>query len=323
MSGADGQRPLERRVAVVTGGGGGIGSEIAFELARQGAAVVAVDAGVGVQGEPLGEQTAAVTARRIREAGGTATSATTSVTDADAISDLFNATAAEFGSLDIVVNTAGFLRFRRLADATEDDWRAVLGVHFDGYLNVLSAALPIMAATGYGRVLGLTSGVGLARTSVDGPAYGSAKRSVAALTWQLGRTAPPGVTVNALSPIAATRMVSSALIAAGANPQGLDLSAMPQPAAMAPLAAYMCGEHSGWCSGRILFCAGTEASLIMPPATLEAVRSSDVPDFAGALGTLVPTVLVPAEARQRTTGGSNPRFGPILSSATATVEQGA
>ncbi len=66
-----------------------------------------------------------------------------------------------------------------------------------------------MAAAGYGRILGVTSGSGW--RAADAGAYSCAKRAVAALTWQLGRQAPSGVTVNAMSPIAATRMMASAL----------------------------------------------------------------------------------------------------------------
>ncbi len=95
------------------------------------------------------------------------------------------------------------------AEGTEEDWLAVLAVHLGGYLNVLDAALPLMAAAGHGRVLGVTSGSGW--RAADAGAYSCAKRAVAALTWQLGRQAPPGVTVNAMSPIAATRMVAAAL----------------------------------------------------------------------------------------------------------------
>jgi NAD(P)-dependent dehydrogenase (short-subunit alcohol dehydrogenase family) len=306
-------------VAVVTGAGGGIGSEVATELGRRGATVVAVDPGVSVTGEPVGEQSAAATVARVQDVGGVARASTVSVTDAVAVADLFRGVVDEFGSLDIVVNTAGILRFPKLAETTEDDWRAVLDVHLTGYLNVLSAALPIMASAGYGRIVGVTSGVGLARTSPDGPAYGSAKRSVAALTWKLGRVAPPGVTVNALSPIAATRMISEALRAAGVGPAGLDLSAMPQPEEMAPAAAYLCSEQIGWCNGRVLFCAGSEVSIIAPPTVVEAVRTSGVDDFAGALGTLVPVVFAPAEQQQRTNGGSNPRFDRAILSASAPV----
>ena len=120
---------------------------------------------------------------------------------------------ADHGRLDAVVNVAGITRPTSFAAGTEDDWRGVLAVHLDGYLNVLDAALPIMAAAGHGRILGVTSGSGW--RPADTGAYGCAKRAVASLTWQLGRQAPPGVVVNAMSPIAVTRMVTAALERAG------------------------------------------------------------------------------------------------------------
>ncbi len=69
-------------------------------------------------------------------------------------------------------------------------------MHLGGYLNVLEAALPLMAAAGHGRIVGVTSGSGW--RAADAGGYSAAKRAVAALTWELGRQAPPGVTVNAL-----------------------------------------------------------------------------------------------------------------------------
>ena len=84
----------------------------------------------------------------------------------------------------------------------------MLRVHFDGYLTVLRAALPVMAAQGRGHILGVTSGSGW--RAADAGAYSCAKRAVASLTWQLGRVAPEGVVVNAISPIAVTRMVTAA-----------------------------------------------------------------------------------------------------------------
>ena len=157
---------------------------------------------------PAPEET---TAGRIVAAGGSARATSVSVTDADAVRGLFE----ELGRLDAVVNVAGITRPTSFARGSEEDWRDVLDVHLDGYLNVLAAALPIMAAAGHGRILGVTSGSGW--RPADTGAYGCAKRAVAALTWQLGRRAPPGVVVNAMSPIAVTRMVTAALASA---PQG-------------------------------------------------------------------------------------------------------
>ena len=302
-----------RRVAVVTGGGGGIGSETCFELARQGVAVIAMDPGVGLEGEPLHEPTAEAVADKIRAAGGTARSCDASVTDRDAVRELFRDVVTEFGALDIVINTAGILRFPSFFDAGQDDWVAVLDVHFNGYLNVLAEALPIMADAGYGRIVGVTSGVGLARTSAGGLAYGAAKRSVAAVSWELREILPSGVRVNVLSPIAASRMVRRALEFAGTPAKGLDLSAMPQPADMAPAAAYLASEQFGsWAAGQVVFSAGPELSVIGPPRLTEIVRSEGAVDFAAALGTVVPVILHPAEAEQRTTGGSNPRYGNVF-----------
>jgi NAD(P)-dependent dehydrogenase (short-subunit alcohol dehydrogenase family) len=305
-----------RRAAVVTGGGGGIGTAVALELARRGVAVVAMDPGVGVQGEPLNEPTAARTAQLITAQGGVARASTASVTDRAAVRSLFAGVAAEFGGLDIVVNTAGILRFAPFLQASEEDWRAVLGVHLDGYLNVLAEAVPLMQAAGYGRIVGVTSGAGLARAAADNAPYSAAKRAVAAVTWQLAGLLPDEVALNALSPLAATRMISSALT--GGRPAdrtrsgGLDLSGMPAADDMAPAAAFLASEQAGSCRGRIIFSAGPELSVISPPQLIEAIRTGDTADFAAALDTLVPVVIGPAETGQRSTGGANARFGPVF-----------
>ncbi len=299
---------------MVTGGGGGIGTAVALELARRGVAVVAMDPGVGVQGEPLNEPTAAQTAERIAAEGGVARASSASVTDRAAVRSLFAGVVAEFGALDIAVNTAGILRYAPFLDASEQDWRAVLDVHLNGYLNVLSEAVPLMAAAGYGRIVGVTSGAGLARASGDAAAYACAKRAVAAVTWQLADLLPEGVALNALSPLAATRMTTRAVTRGDAAQAagGLDLSGLPPAHDMAPLAAFLASEEARSCRGQVIFSAGPELSVISPPRLLEAIRTDRTADFAASLDTLVPVVLAPAEAQQRSTGGSNARFGPVF-----------
>ena len=100
--------------------------------------------------------------------------------------NLFAELVDEFGALDAVVNVAGISRATGFAHGEEDDWRAVLSVHVDGYLNVLRAALPLMAEAGHGRILGVTSGSGW--RAADAGAYSCAKRAVSALTWPSVRT---------------------------------------------------------------------------------------------------------------------------------------
>jgi NAD(P)-dependent dehydrogenase (short-subunit alcohol dehydrogenase family) len=309
----------KQRVVVVTGGAAGIGAAIAEELGRIGAFVVTLDPVVSVDGSSSLDSLEQTTADRIIEAGGTARASNTSVTDQEAVQALFAGLVEEFGSLDAVVNVAGISRPTDFASGTEDDWAAVLNVHLDGYLNVLNAALPIMAKAGHGQILGVTSGSGWRPANVG--AYGCAKRAVAALTWQIGRTTPPGVTVNALSPIAATRMVTGGLAArppAGAagsstDTGGLNLGSMPPPENLGPVGAYLAGEEfSSWCQGQIIFSGGSEVAWLAPPRLLEVARSADVTSLPHALETVMPVAFATAEAAQTTNGGSNPRYGPVF-----------
>lgn len=302
---------------MVTGGGGGIGAAIASELGRRGDLVVTVDPLVSLDGSERLPDPRETTAGRIVAAGGAALASDVSVTDRSTVEGLFADLVAEHGRLDAVVNVAGITRPTTFARGREDDWRAVLDVHLEGYLNVLRAALPIMGAAGRGRVLGVTSGSGW--RSADAGAYGCAKRAVAALTWQIGRAAPPGVTVAAMSPIAVTRMVTEALARAagrsgrrGSATGGLSLGSMPEPAALGPLGAHLVGEAVDWCQGQVVFAAGSEVALVEPPRLIEVVRTAGVSSVAHLLEAATPTVLAPAEAAQASTGGSNPRLSGAL-----------
>ena len=311
-------------VAVVTGGAVGIGSAIAEELGRQGVFVVTVDPGVAVDGTPQSGGADAdaerSTAQRIVDTGGRARASNISVTDGDAVRALFAGLVDEFGALDAVVNVAGISRPSGFATGVEDDWRAVLDVHVNGYLNVLRAALPIMTTAGRGRILGVTSGSGW--RAADAGAYSCAKRAVAALTWQIGHAAPEGVTVNALSPIAATRMVTSALsrqaddgnrTGKSAASGGVALGALPPPEVLGPIGAYLAGEEfSSWSRGQIMFSNGAELAWVVPPHLLEVVRTADVPSLPALLEAVVPAALAPAEAAQATNGGGIPRLGSVF-----------
>ena len=213
---------------------------MAAQLGRDGWFVVTVDPLVTLDGTDQLPKPEETTADRIVAAGGSARATSVSVTDGEALRTLFREIDVEFGGLDAVVNVAGITRQTYFGRGTEEDWQAVLAVHLQGYLNVLQAALPIMAAAGFGRVLGVTSGSGW--RAADAGAYSCAKRAVAALTWQLGKEAPAGVTVNAMSPIAMTRMMASALERARKAGQsgggGISFLTVPEPEDLGPFAAY-------------------------------------------------------------------------------------
>ena len=312
-----------QKVAVVTGGGGGIGAAVAERLGLEGWFVVTVDPLVSLDGSATLPEPRETTAGRITAAGGSARASSASVTDGKALRELFNELADEHGGLDAVVNVAGITRPTTFARGSEEDWLAVLSVHLGGYLNVLEAALPIMAAAGRGHILGVTSGSGW--RSADAGAYSCAKRAVAALTWQLGRCTPAGVTVNAMSPIAETRMVTEALERArraaasagatsgnNAGTGGLSLASLPAPGDLGPIGAYLASDRFGWCNGRVLFIGGSEVAFIDEPRLLEVVRTGGTPSLARVLDAVVPGALSTAEAGQGTTGGGNPRFGAIF-----------
>jgi NAD(P)-dependent dehydrogenase (short-subunit alcohol dehydrogenase family) len=295
-----------QRVVAVTGGGGGIGAAIAEELGRQGAFVVTIDPLVSLDGSEQLSAPEETTAGRIVAAGGAARATSVSVTDAGRVRDLF----AELGRLDALVNVAGITRPTSFARGSDEDWRAVLDVHLQGYVNVLAAALPVMAAAGGGRILGVTSGSGW--RPADAGAYSCAKRAVATLTWQLGRCAPPGVVVNAISPIAVTRMVTAALgrgasHGGGAATGGLSLGSMPAPEALGPFGAHLVSAGFDGCTGRVLFTAGSEVAVIDEPRLLEVVRTDGVPSVGRVLEAVGPA-FVAAEASQAAGGAGNPRF---------------
>jgi NAD(P)-dependent dehydrogenase (short-subunit alcohol dehydrogenase family) len=285
---------------------------------------------------PVDEST---TAGRIVADGGSAEASAVSVTDRDGVEDLFGRLVEQHGGLDAVVNAAGITRPTGIARGSEEDWRAVLEVHLDGYRNVLGAALPHMAEAAAGRILGVTSGSGWRRA--DAGAYACAKRAVAALTWQLGGCTHEGVVVNAISPIALTRMVTAAL---GRTPRdgggtgstgssrppgrsgssgrsgpsgsaatgGLSLSSLPAPEDMGPLGAHLVLGGSGAYSGHVLFACGSEVAVVEPPRLLEAIRTDGVVSVEAVLEGVTEQALVAAEAQQATTGGGNPRFGDLF-----------
>ena len=152
--------------------------------------------------------------------------------------------------------------------------------------------------------------------SINVGAYGCAKRAVAALTWQLARHAPDGVVVNAISPIAATRMVAAALGRAqpggGTATGGLSLASMPKPEDLGPLGAHLVSPAFHACRGRVLFADGSEVAVIDEPRLLEVVRSDEVPSVVPVLDAATAIALVPAEVAQVSGGGSNGRFGSVF-----------
>ncbi len=182
---------LHERVAIITGGGRGIGRATAECFAREGARVVIAD---------VASAAAEATVSRIREAGGEALFIPTDVRHADATRRLAQQTHETFGRIDILVNNAGITRDATLLKMSEETFDEVTAVNFKGVFNATQAVVPYMVEAGYGRILNAASVVAL-YGNFGQTNYVGAKAGVIGMTktWarELGRK---GITVNAVAP---------------------------------------------------------------------------------------------------------------------------
>jgi NAD(P)-dependent dehydrogenase (short-subunit alcohol dehydrogenase family) len=257
---------LDERVVIVTGAGRGLGRAHALELAHRGAIVVVNDLGVALDGELDSEASPAESVvAEIEAAGGTAMADGTSVTDWTAIEALVARVVERFGRLDAVVNNAGFLRDRMLTSMSEADFDAVLEVHVKGTFVLTRHACSHWRAVAKageavsGRIVNTTSGAGLWGT-VGQANYAAAKSAIAGMTTVIALEMERyGVTANAISPIAATRMTRSA----GMVDDDDDATWDPlDPANASPVVAWLVSEEAGWLSGAVLRIDGNVVSRV-------------------------------------------------------------
>jgi NAD(P)-dependent dehydrogenase (short-subunit alcohol dehydrogenase family) len=194
-------------VAIVTGGAGGLGRAHALELAARGARVVVNDPGRSPDGRAASGATAQAVVDEIRAAGGEAVAQTGSVASAAEGEQLVQDALDAFGRLDVVVNNAGIARPNELLEADIADIEAIVRVHLLGAFHVLMPAWRKLVQQGDGgAVLNTTSAVGLFGQPRSA-AYGAAKLGLVGLTRVLAlEGAPYGIRVNAVAPVAASRM---------------------------------------------------------------------------------------------------------------------
>lgn len=245
------------RVAIVTGAGRGLGRAHALELARQGARVVVNDIGAELDGTGQSTGPAADVVEEIRASGGEAVVNGDDVADWEGAQRLVNTAMEAFGRLDVVVNNAGFLRDRMFANATEEEFDAVMRVHVKGHFVVGRWAAALwrdQAKAGQrpdARIINTTSGAGL-MGSVGQSVYSAAKAAIAGLTIvqaaELGRY---GVTANAIAPSARTRMTEAVFAETMARPDDPGAFDPMAPANVSPLVAWLASAESAGVTGRV------------------------------------------------------------------------
>jgi NAD(P)-dependent dehydrogenase (short-subunit alcohol dehydrogenase family) len=270
------------KVAIITGSGGGLGREHALLLASRGAQVVVNDLGGSVSGEGGDAGPAERTANDIEGLGGVAVPDTNSVATPEGGEAIVQTALDAFGRVDILVNNAGILRDKSFQNQTPDLVDPVLDVHLRGAFNVTRPAWIKMREQGYGRVVNTSSNSGVLGNF--GPAnYGAAKMGLVGLTRVLAAEgAKYNIKVNALAPIARTRMTEELL---GAFAEKLD------PKLVSPIVAWLVhedcpvsGEIYSAAGGRIArFFIGLTEGYFNPALTVEDVRDhfEEIRDPAG------------------------------------------
>jgi len=257
---------LDGRVAIVTGAGRGIGRSVARLLASEGASVVVNDLGSAVDGSGHDSGPAHDVVAEIAEVGGKAVANGADISVFAAAENLVQTAIEEFGRLDILVNVAGILRDRMVFNMTEQEWDDVIRVHLKGTFNTTRFASAhwrsLRDESAQNRIINFTSVSGL-HGAPGQPNYAAAKMGIVGLTWSSARALGKyGVTVNAISPGAATRMTDSVPTDRRRTRPEVDEWS---PDNVAPIVAYLASERSGWITGRIIHSSGYEVSLYSNP----------------------------------------------------------
>ncbi len=256
----------EGRVAIVTGAGRGLGREHALELARQGAKVVVNDLGAEIDGTGGSTGPAGEVVDEIRALGGEAVANGADVADWAQAEAMVAQAVDTFGRLDVLVNNAGFLRDRMLANMAEDEWDAVVRVHLKGHFAPARHAIAHWRARSKAgeeldaRIINTSSGAGL-MGSVGQGNYSAAKAGIATLTLnesaEWGRY---GVTANAIAPAARTRMTEEVFAATMAKPAEGEFDAAA-PGNVSPFVAWLASADSAGITGRMFEVEGGKISV--------------------------------------------------------------
>jgi NAD(P)-dependent dehydrogenase (short-subunit alcohol dehydrogenase family) len=202
---------FDEQVAIVTGAGQGLGRSHALALAARGARVVVNDLGGARDGTGSSSTAAESVVAEIEAAGGEAMANGADVTDPDAVNQMVEAAMEAWGRVDILVNNAGILRDKSFANMEQADFDLVVNVHLTGTAICTKAVWGPMREAGYGRIVVTTSSSGL-YGNFGQSNYGAAKLGVVGLMNTLrAEGAKYDIRVNALAPVAATRMTEDIL----------------------------------------------------------------------------------------------------------------
>lgn len=234
------------RVAIVTGGGRGIGRAIAARYAAAGASVVVADR------DEAGAQEAAAA---LVEKGGVAMAAPVDVSQSVQVDRLINLTRSTYGRLDILVNNAAHARYDFALDLSEEDWDYTVAICLKGVFLCAQRAAQVMIAQGSGKILNISSmaaHVGLARTV----AYSASKGGMEAMTRVMAvELAESGVQVNAIAPGPVETEFSREVVSEQGRAERLarlPAGRLGSPEDIAGAALFLASSEANWINGAVL-----------------------------------------------------------------------
>ncbi|SKC03189.1 SDR family NAD(P)-dependent oxidoreductase [Sphingopyxis flava] len=249
---------LDGKVAIVSGGGRGIGRAVSKLFALEGAHVLIVDNGSAPDGSGNNSRVAALVAEEIEAERGSAVPCFADITRGDDVNGVLDLVLSRWGRMDILFNGAGNIRLGTLLDTSIEDWNSIMRIHLEGAFRMAQ-----MAARHWhrhavrGRLINVTSSAVMGHTSFF--AYTAAKGAVISMTRACANTmADWGATANAIAPAAATRHVDSIQLSAkehfektGKLPHEEVAGTPADPAHVAPIAAWLASDGASRISGRV------------------------------------------------------------------------
>jgi NAD(P)-dependent dehydrogenase (short-subunit alcohol dehydrogenase family) len=274
---------LKDKVAIVTGGGRGIGRGECLALAAEGARVVVNDFGGSTGGTGGEKGPADEVVDEIKKNGGDAIANYDNVADFQAGNRMVQQALDKWGRLDILVNNAGILRDKMLFNMTEEEWDIVIAVHLKGHYNLSKHAAVVFRQQRSGVFVHTSSESGLGNRGQGN--YAAAKEGIVGLSRTLAREMGGyGVRSNAIRPRAGTRLVISDEMraaasrggAAGMGMAGLEAfeKANP-PEGVAPFVVWLCTDAASNINGRDFLVSGSVIGLYSLPEVVKQVQNPD------------------------------------------------
>jgi NAD(P)-dependent dehydrogenase (short-subunit alcohol dehydrogenase family) len=266
---------LEGKVALVTGGGRGIGRGLALAFAEAGAKVVVNDLGASLDGQSGGEQPAHEVVAQIKAMGGQAVVDGGSVADWNAANRMVEAAVNTFGRIDIVVNNAGILRDVMFHRMNETEFDEVIAVHLKGSFNVSRAAAPHFKAQGSGCYVHMTSTSGLIG-NLGQANYSAAKLGLVGLSKSIALDMQKfGVRSNAVAPFAWTRMIDSIPNETPEQKKRVEGLKKLVPERVAPFVVGLCADAASDVTGQVFGVRNNEIFLFSQPRPIRSAHRGE------------------------------------------------